>query len=79
MKSTLLREQNTLRAVSQVPFDGLLRTFGFIDQYLTALYLEKEVLSPLYLASHPRDDSERQYLALCTCPANFGSFSEIGQ
>jgi len=28
MKSTLLRERNTLRAVSRVPFDGFLRTFG---------------------------------------------------
>jgi len=50
-----------------------------IDQYLRALYLEKEVLSALYLAPHLRDDSKRQYLALCTCPANFGSFSDVGQ
>jgi hypothetical protein len=50
-----------------------------IDEYLRALYLEKEVLSALYLAPHPRDDSERQYLALCTCPANFESFSDVGQ
>lgn len=58
--------------------DFYVRSF-VIDQYIRALYLEKEVLSALYLAPRPRDDSERQYLALCTCPANFGSFSELGQ
>jgi hypothetical protein len=45
-----------------------------IDQYLRALYLKREVLSPLYLALHPRDDSGCQYLALSTCALQISKF-----
>jgi len=66
IKRTALYLGNKIHSGQFLEFHSMNFYVGSIvlDRYIRAFHLEKEVLSALYLAHHPRNASECQYLAL---------------